>query len=261
MTGEFVCVRMQSNRRRDKTSSLHTFLLISMKRFDIITIFPKILDSYFKESILKRAQEKRLIQIAAHNLRDFTKERHNKVDDSPYGGGPGMVLQIQPIYKAVEFVKSKIKNQKSKLEVAPRPRSESKARTRVILFSTRGKRFDEKMAQWLAQYDQLIFICGRYEGVDERVAKYVADEEISIGDFVLSGGELPAAVVTEAVARFIPGVLGKYESLETINGSFPTYTRPEVFVTKDGKKLKVPPALLSGDHKRIEVWRAVKIGK
>lgn len=213
-------------------------------RFDIVTIFPHILDSYFNESILRRAEVKRLIKIAAHNLRDFTSERHNKVDDSPYGGGPGMVLQIQPIYKAVEFAKKSLK-----------PRS-SDIRRRTILFSTRGKTFDAAAARRLAKYDQLIFICGRYEGVDERAAQYIADEEISLGDFVLSGGELPAAVVIEAVARQVPGVLGKYESLEEVKGSYPVYTRPEVFTPKRGARAwKVPKVLLGGDHKKIEEWR------
>ncbi|MDO8585077.1 MAG: tRNA (guanosine(37)-N1)-methyltransferase TrmD [bacterium] len=218
-----------------------------MTRFDIITIFPHILDSYFSESILKRAQEKRLIKIVSHNLRDFTSERHNKVDDSPYGGGPGMVLQVAPIYKAVEFAKRK---------GSPSTSSGTKKKTRVILFSTRGKTFDATAARRLAKYDQLIFICGRYEGVDERVAQHVADEEISIGDFVLSGGELPAAVVIEAVARQIPGVLGKYASLEEVKGSYPVYTRPEMFVPKRGAKpWKVPKVLVEGDHKKIEEWR------
>ncbi len=215
-------------------------------RFDIITIFPKILDSYFDESIIKRARERRLIKIATHNLRDFSKDkRHNKVDASPYGGGPGMVIQIQPIYDAVKFVKKKVTS-----------RLRSKNKSRIILFSTRGQLFDAKAAKRLSKYDQLILICGRYEGVDERVAEHVADEEISIGDFVLSGGELPAAVLTDAVSRQIPGVLGKHESLEEIKGSFPTYTRPEVFIPKKGgKKWGVPKVLLSGDHKKIEEWR------
>ncbi len=207
-----------------------------MTNFHILTIFPKIFDSYFSESILKRAQEKKLIKIKAHNLRDFTTDKHKTVDDSPYGGGPGMVLKIEPVYKAVQSLSSKLKNQKSKL--------------RIILFSTRGKKFDQKTAQRLAKYKNLILICGRYEGVDERVAKYIADEEISVGDFVLSGGELAAMILVEAVSRFIPGVLGKKESLETIKGSYPTFTRPESF-----QGWKVPKVLLSGDHKKIDNWR------
>ncbi len=214
-------------------------------RFDIITIFPNAFDSYFNESILKRAQENKFINIKIHNLRDFTSNKHRKVDDSPYGGGPGMVLKVEPIYKAVEKIKGKSKKEK----------------VRVILFSTRGKKFDAKVAHRLSKYNQLILICGSYEGVDERVAEYVADEEISVGDFVLAGGELPALLVTEAVTRFVPGVLGKKESLEEIKGSYPVYTRPELFELRENRKagkkkvLRVPEVLLRGDHKKIEEWR------
>lgn len=216
-------------------------------RFHLITIFPDIFDSYLGESLVKRAREKKIVDVKVHDLRDFTHERHRKVDDRPFGGGPGMVVQIQPIYGAVCSIESRIQ------------KSESKKRTRTILFSTRGKKLDAKMAKRLAHYDNLILICGRYEGVDERVAQYVADEEVSIGDYVLSGGELPALVLMEAVSRFIPGFLGKEESLEEVNGSFPTYSRPEVFIPKKGgKKWIVPKVLLSGDHKKIEEWRKGK---
>ena len=215
-------------------------------KFDILTIFPKIFYSYFNESILKRAQKKGLIKIGVHNIRDFTTDKHHKVDDSPYGGGPGMVFKIEPIYRAVRFLKSKIQRSKSK-------------KTRVILFSTRGKKLDSKTANRLAKYDHLILICGRYEGVDERVAKYIADEEISIGDYILSGGEIPTMVLVEAVSRYLPGVLGKYESLEDIKGSYPVYTRPEQFKPKaqnpKSKTWKVPKELLSGSHKKINEWR------
>lgn len=207
--------------------------------FDIVTIFPKIFDSYFNESLFKRAKEKKILDIKVHNLRDYTEDKHKTVDGSPYGGGPGMVLKIQPIYRAVEFLKSKFKNQKSKLK------------QRVILFSTRGKKLDSEMAKRLAKYDRLVLICGRYEGVDERVAKHIADEEVSVGDYVLSGGEIPAMVLVEAVSRFVPSFLGKYESLEDVKGYYPTYTRPEVF-----NKWKVPKELLSGNHKEIEEWRS-----
>ncbi len=207
-------------------------------KFDIITIFPKILDSYFGESILKRAQFKKLITIKSHNLRDFALDKHRKVDDSPYGGGPGMVLKADVIDRAIN--KIRLKNKKNK--------------SRVILFSLRGKKFDSSVARRLSKYNQLILICGRYEGVDERVAKYIADEEISIGDFVLSGGELAAGIIVDSVSRFIPGVLGKLESLEEIKGSYKVYTKPEV-VKIAGKKHVVPKVLLSGDHKKIEEWR------
>jgi tRNA (guanine37-N1)-methyltransferase len=222
-------------------------------KFDIITIFPHIFDSYFQESILKRAQKRGLVKIAIHNLRDFAIDKHKKVDDRPYGGGPGMVIKIEPVYRAVQFLKSKLKDQKSKL------------RTRIILFSAKGNKFDSKTARRLSKYNQLILICGRYEGVDERVVKYIADEEISIGDFVLSGGELPAMVLTEAVSRYIPGVLGKEESLEEkrYGVGMPVYTRPEMFKLKTKNKklktLKVPKILLSGKHKKIEEWRKRQI--
>ncbi len=205
-------------------------------KFDIITIFPQILDSYFNESLLKKARNKGLISIRTHNLREFADDKHRKVDDSPYGGGPGMVLKAEPIAKAVEKIRGK--NKKS----------------RVILFSLRGKKFDQKEAHRLSKYDRLIFICGRYEGVDERVADYIADEEISLGDFVLSGGELPAAMVIEAVSRLVPGMLGKLESLEEKKGSYPVYTKPDL-VKLGGKNRKVPPVLLSGDHRKIDEWR------
>jgi tRNA (guanine37-N1)-methyltransferase len=225
-------------------------------KFDILTIFPNIFTSYFNESILKRARKKGLIKIAAHNLRDFAADKHKKVDDAPYGGGPGMVLKVEPIYKAVQNVRIDRNDRSVRSSIK---RSDRSHRTRVILFSTRGKKLDAKMAKRLSKYDQLILICGRYEGVDERVAKYIADEEISIGDYVLSGGELPAMVLVEAVARQIPGALGKYESLEEIKGSYPVYTRPPIFKPKTKnqkpKIWKVPKVLLSGAHKAIDKWR------
>ncbi|MFH0891009.1 MAG: tRNA (guanosine(37)-N1)-methyltransferase TrmD [Candidatus Liptonbacteria bacterium] len=208
-------------------------------RLDFITIFPGILDSYVRESLWKRAILKGIVEPRFHNLREFSLEKRGKVDDRPFGGGPGMVLQIEPIYRAVKKIVGR-------------------GRSRVILFSIRGKRFSQKDAIRLAKYDQLIFLCGRYEGVDERVARHIADEEISIGDYVLSGGELPAMIVAEAVARQRQGFIGKQESLEEINGSFPTYTRPSTFYPdkKNIKKFwKVPRVLVAGDHKKIKKWR------
>lgn len=207
-------------------------------QFDIVTIFPNIFDSYLGESLLRRADEKGIIKVRVHNLRDYTLERHRKVDDRPFGGGPGMVLQVEPIYKAVSRL---VRGKKG---------------TRTILFSTRGKVFDATVARKLSKYKQIIFICGRYEGVDERVAEHIADEEISLGNFVLSGGELPALVAIEAISRFLPNFLGKYESLEEVKGSYPVYTRPEVFVPKKSRKAwRVPKILLSGNHKQIEKFR------
>ncbi len=213
-------------------------LAITLMRFDVLTIFPKLFsskDAYINESILKRAQKKGLIKIAAYNIRAFSKDKHRKVDDRPFGGGAGMVMTFQPIADAIKKIK---KNKKA----------------RVILFSTRGKKFTNKDAKRLSKYNQLILICGRYEGVDERVAQYIADEEISIGDYVLTGGELPAMVLMDAVSRQIPGVLGKQESLEEVQGSYSVYTRPEMLIWK-GKKYRTPKVLLSGNHREIEKWR------
>jgi tRNA (guanine37-N1)-methyltransferase len=207
-------------------------------KFEVITIFPEILDSYLKESIIGRAIKKKLIRVRTWDLRDFSEERHRKVDDRPYGGGPGMVMAIGPIFKAVKRIKRGIKG-----------------KTRTILLSPRGKKLDEELVGKLAEYDRLVLICGRYEGIDERVAEHVADEVVSIGDYVLAGGELPAMVLIEAVSRRIPGVLGKTESLESVKGSFPSYTRPEVFIPEKGKKWSVPEVLLGGSHKKIEDWR------
>ncbi|MDO8551315.1 MAG: tRNA (guanosine(37)-N1)-methyltransferase TrmD [bacterium] len=212
-------------------------------KFDVITIFPDLFKGFVSESLLARAQKKKLIKINLHNLRKWTTDNHKTVDGRPYGGGAGMVLKVEPIYKAVKTVKAK------------------KGKTRVILLSAKGKTFTQKDAGRLAKYDQIIFICGRYEGVDERVAKHVSDEEISIGNYVLFGGEIPTMVIIETISRLIPGVVAKEESVK--NESFtkdtfkehPHYTRPEVFVIK-GKKLKVPPVLLSGDHEKIKEWRA-----
>ena len=212
-------------------------------KFDVITIFPRIFDSYFDESLIKRARAQKLIAVRVHDLREHSMDKkHRRVDDRPFGGGPGMVLKIEPISRAVTKLKGKSKK--------------AEDRTRTILFSTRGKKLDAKMAKRLSKYDRLILICGRYEGVDERVAKYVADEEISIGDYVLSGGEIPALALIESVARYLPGFLGKYDSLEDINGSHPTYTRPEIFSPKRGTKWSVPRELMTGNHRKIAAWRS-----
>jgi tRNA (guanine37-N1)-methyltransferase len=206
--------------------------------FHIITIFPESFASYLQTSILKRAQKSKLIKVNLVNLRDFSVDKHRTVDDKPYGGGPGMVLKVEPIYRAVQKIKRR-----------------AKKRVRVILFSTRGKKFDQKTAIRLSKYKHLILICGRYEGVDERVAKYVADEEISIGDFILAGGELPALVLIDAVSRHVKGVVGRRESLEEIKGSYPVYTKPENF-----RGWRVPKILLSGNHQKIQEWRSLHRG-
>ena len=177
-----------------------------MFQFDIITIFPKIFESFLKESFIKKAQEKRLIKINIHNLRDFTTDQHKTVDDRPYGGGLGMVLKIEPIYRAVQFLKSKGKS--------PVFAKATAGKAKIILFTPRGKKFNQRIVYRLSKLNRIIMICGRYEGVDERVAKYIADLELSIGDYDLMGGELPAMVVIETVVRLIPGVLGKPQLLK-----------------------------------------------
>ena len=225
--------------------------------FDIITIFPKIFDSYLKESFIKKAREKGLIKINIHNLRDFTTDKHKTVDDRPFGGGLGMVIKVELIFRCVQQIlgkRYKILEKKSKTY-------HLKPKTLIVLFTPRGKEFNQRMAYKLSKLDRIIMICGRYEGVDERVAKYIADLELSIGDYDLMGGELPAMVVIETVARLIPGVLGKPELLkERITREkgfieYPQYTRPEVFSPKKGVFWKVTKVLLSGHHKKIEEWR------
>jgi len=206
--------------------------------FHIITIFPEMFRSYVDESILARAQKKKLINIKVYNPRDFTKDIHRSVDDKPYGGGPGMVMQAEPILRAVEKARGRKKNVK------------------VIMFSPGGKQFTNKYARALnKKYKDVILISGRYEGIDSRVKKALRAEEVSIGPYVLTGGEVPAMVVVDATARQIPGVLGHAESLEEKRiASSEMYTRPEIIKHK-GKNYKVPKILLSGDHKKIEEWR------
>ena len=214
-----------------------------MIKFDIITIFPDIFDAYFNESILGRAQKKKLVKISIHDLRDYAADRHKTADDKPYGGGPGMVLMVEPILKAVKDIKKKSRAKK----------------TKVILLSAKGKKFDQKMARQFSKLDQLILIAGRYEGVDERVAKYVADEEVSVGEYILTGGELPAMIIVDAVSRLVPGVITK-GSLEEESFSkegcleYPQYTRPEK--TKiNGHERRVPKVLISGNHQKIKEWQ------
>lgn len=212
-------------------------------QFNIITLFPDLIHDYAQASILGRGQKNGQIEIRAHNFRDFTLDKQHHVDDKPYGGGAGMVLQVEPIYRCLESL-GLVKNGKKIKQ----------PKTKIIIMDPDGKKFDQKMAKQFSKLENLIIICGRYEGFDERVYKFV-DEKVSVGDYVLAGGELPALTITEATARLIPGVLGNQESLleETfVQGAleYPQYTRPEVFMG-----LKVPKILLSGDHKKIEQWR------
>jgi tRNA (guanine37-N1)-methyltransferase len=206
-------------------------------RIDVITIFPDMFRAVLDESIIKRAQEKGVLQIALHDLRDYTHDKHQSVDDRPYGGGPGMVMRPEPIFEAVEAIKT--------------------ATSRVVLMSPQGERLSTPLAQRVAGIEHVIIICGHYEGIDERV-KTLVDESISIGDYVLTGGELPAMVLIDCLARFLPGVIGHAQA--TVEESFadgwleyPQYTRPPVF-----RGMSVPDILLSGDHQQVAHWRKLQ---
>lgn len=214
---------------------------------NILTLFPKMFSGPFDESIIKRAQDKGLVEIKIHNLRDWAVDERGTVDDRPFGGGPGMVLKPEPIFAAVEEV------------VAGLVPAKRRATTRVattILLTPQGKLFNQQTARRLSKQNHLIFICGHYEGVDERVGEHLVDEEISIGDYVLTGGELPAMVLADAIVRLLPNVLEKTEATtaESFSPStileHPQYTRPENF-----RGWKVPEVLLSGNHQGIEKWR------
>ncbi len=220
-------------------------------KIDILTLFPGMFKGPFDESIVKRAQEKGLVDIKIHNLRQWAKDKHKTVDDRPYGGGVGMVLMIEPIYHALRQLRQMGKGERGK----------------VILLDPGGKIFNQQKARELSDIEHLILLAAHYEGVDHRTREYLIDEEISIGDYVLTGGELPAMVMVDAVVRLIPGVLEKPEAIQLESFSnltpdtrhptavleYPQYTRPEDF-----KSWKVPGVLLSGNHKKIEEWRAKK---
>lgn len=222
-------------------------------RFDIITIFPKIFDSYFGESILARARKKGLIKIKIHDLRKYANDKHHKVDDTPYGGGAGMVMKIEPVYRALLDLKIiKKDGMKNKRFLK---------NTKIFLMSAKGEKYNQKMASEFAKLDRIILICGRYEGVDERVAKYLVDGEISIGEYVLTGGEIPAMVIVDSVSRLIDGVLGNKESVEKESFSrdyyleHPHYTKPEIFSPNKKTRWVVPEILLGGNHKKIKEWK------
>ena len=208
-----------------------------MIHFDIVTIFPEVISAYTNSSIIKRAQEKELVKINIHNLRNWAKDKHKSVDDKPYGGGPGMLMKIEPIFNCLKDLK--------------------KENSIVILTSPKGEKLTQKKLKELSQNTNAhyIILCGHYEGFDQRIHDYLVDYEYSIGDYVLSGGELPALVLVDGITRLIPGVLGNEESLvsETFNSDipdYPQYTKPEEF-----NGWKVPDILLSGNHKEIKEWR------
>ena len=216
-------------------------------RFDVLTLFPEMVERVLSESIIGRAQSSGIIEVHCHNIRDYSVDKHRKTDDTPYGGGMGMVMTCQPIYDSFSAVKKEL------------PENES---VHVIYMSPKGRVFNQTMARELSEYDNLVILCGHYEGVDQRVLDEIIDEDISIGDYVLTGGELPACIVIDAVSRLKDGVLADAECyLDESHGrgilEYPQYTKPRTFMGRD-----VPEVLLSGDHKKIEAWRlqeAVKL--
>ena len=204
-------------------------------RIDFLTIFPEIFTGILESGLIRHAREQELLEMKVHDLREYTHDRHRTVDDVPYGGGPGMVFKPEPIFEAVESLDGR--------------------NALVILPTPQGELFSQEMAEEFAGSDRLLFICGRYEGIDERVCEKLVDREVSIGDFVTMGGELPALVMTEAIIRFVPGVIGEKQSvaMDSFQESlldFPHYTRPEIF-----QSTKVPEVLLSGNHEQIRKWR------
>jgi tRNA (guanine37-N1)-methyltransferase len=206
-----------------------------MTSFDILTLFPQLCAGAFADSILKKAQENLLIQVRCMNIRDWAIDKHHVTDEPPYGGGPGMVMKPEPIFAAVESIRTE--------------------RSHVILMAPGGRRFTQEIAWELSRKEHLIFVCGHYEGIDHRVSEHLVDDELSIGDYVLSNGAIGAAVIVDAVARLIPGVLGEEESVmdESFSSGlleYPQYTRPSVF-----RSWKVPEVLLSGNHRAIRDWR------
>lgn len=217
-------------------------------KIDIITIFPEMFEGPFNQGIIKRAIEKSAVEISVHNLRDYTTDKHKITDDYSFGGGGGMVMKPEPIFRAVEELKGE-KGQT--VDIGP-------VSSKVILLTPQGKVFNHEIAMRLSQEHHLIFLCGRYEGVDERVREKLIDEEISIGDYVLTGGEFPAMVIVDVIVRLLPNVLGcedSYKKDSFYDGllDYPHYTRPEEF-----RGMKVPDILLSGHHKKVEEWRRYK---
>lgn len=216
-----------------------------MLKIDVVTIFPDMFDNIIEFGVLKEAFKKNICQLNIYNLRDFSNYKHGRVDDRPYGGGPGMVLMPEPIDNAITFIKKKNKIKK-------------KEKQKTILLSPRGEKLNQNKLKYLSNLENIILICGRYEGVDERVIDSLIDFEISIGDYVLTGGEIPAMVIIDGAIRLLPGVVGKEESLKSESFEdnlldYPQYTRPPVF-----KGMDVPKILLSGNHKDIQKWRKEK---
>ena len=212
-------------------------------QFEVFTLLPEVFPPYLESSILQRARQRGLIDVRVHNIRDYTHDKHHTTDDTPYGGGGGMVMKPEPVFEAIESV---LGLDPGHAQPAPIP---------IILLDPQGRLFTQRVAEDFAGYERIALLCGRYEGVDERIREHIVTDEISIGDYVLTGGELPALVVIDAIARLIPGVLGDPTGAEDDSHSmglleYPHYTKPSEF-----RGWKVPEILLSGDHAKIEKWR------
>jgi tRNA (guanine37-N1)-methyltransferase len=212
-------------------------------QFEVFTLLPEVFPPYLESSILQRARQRGLIEVRVHNIRDYTKDRHHTTDDTPYGGGGGMVMKPEPVFEAVESVLGI-----SSIHAQPTPFP-------IILLTPQGRVFTQRVAEEFSRYKRVALLCGRYEGVDERIREHLVTDEISVGDYVLTGGELPALLVIDAVSRLLPGVLGDPTGAEDDSHSmglleYPHYTRPPEF-----RGWKVPEVLLSGDHAKIEAWR------
>lgn len=220
-------------------------------QFDVFTILPEVFPPYLDTSILKRARERGLIDVRVHNIRDYTHDKHHTTDDTPYGGGGGMVMKPEPVFEAVESILGL-----TSPRTPPAPFGDTQGRpVPVILLTPQGRVFTQRVAEELARYERIALLCGRYEGVDERIREHLVSDEISVGDYVLTGGELPALTIIDAVARLIPGVLGDPTGAEDDSHSmglleYPHYTKPPEF-----RGVKVPDVLLSGNHAKIEKWR------
>jgi tRNA (guanine37-N1)-methyltransferase len=210
----------------------------------IVTIFPEMFQSVFQQSIIAKAVKKEKLKILIYNLRDWTKDNYQSVDDHPYGGGAGMVMKIEPLYLALKDIRRNLEGT-----------------TKVVITSAKGQTYKQSKAVEYSKLDNLVIVCGHYEGIDERVILHLADEEISVGNYVLSGGEAAAIIITDTIARLLPEVLGNADSLneesfnDDVSLEYPHFTHPSTFTMDDGKELKVPEVLLNGNHKEIEKWR------
>ncbi|MBE0681679.1 MAG: tRNA (guanosine(37)-N1)-methyltransferase TrmD [Anaerolineales bacterium] len=223
-------------------------------QFEVFTLLPEVFPSYLETSIIKRARERGLIRVDVHNIRDYTHDKHHTTDDTPYGGGGGMVMKPEPVFEAVETVLG-LASPFDETQDTPPTRPTTASNIPVILLTPQGRVFNQSIAEELSRYPRIALICGRYEGVDERIREHLVTDEISIGDYVLTGGELPALILIDAIARLLPDVLGDPTGAEDDSHAmglleYPHYTRPPEF-----RGVKVPEVLLSGDHAKIEKWR------